>query len=102
MKEMTAEDFYSLWQEESLSVIDVREVDEFLEGHVEGSQNFPLSNLAEDYRDLQRDQPYYVICHSGKRSLAACEFLQERGLDVTNVQGGVTHFPVNLVAGEKE
>jgi rhodanese-related sulfurtransferase len=29
-----------------------------------------------------------VICRSGVRSLRACEFLADRGVDVVNVAGG--------------
>lgn len=101
MKEVTAEAFYQKWQESPITVIDVREVDEFLEGHIEGSRNLPLSGLEQHYHQLDKGQEYYVICHSGKRSLAASEFLHQQGFDVTSVQGGVMQFPGELVVGEE-
>ena len=30
----------------------------------------------------------YVICRSGGRSLRACEFVADRGVEVVNVAGG--------------
>ena len=89
MKEITFNDFYQLYQKESLSVLDVREVEEFEALHLEGARNLPLSQLADTYDQLDKSQSYYVICKSGKRSARACQFLSEQGYDVINVQGGM-------------
>lgn len=92
MKEIVFDKFYQLYQKESLSVLDVREVEEFETLHLEGAQNLPLSQLADTYEQLDKDQLYYVICKSGMRSARACQFLAEQGYDVINVQGGMTAF----------
>lgn len=89
MKEITFNDFYKLYQKDSLSVLDVREVEEFEALHLEGARNLPLSQLADTYDQLDKSQSYYVICKSGKRSARACQFLAERGYEVINVQGGM-------------
>ena len=89
MNEITFDDFYQLYQKESLSVLDVREVEEFQALHLEGARNFPLSQLADTYEQLDKTQPYYVICKSGIRSARACQFLTEQGYEVVNVQGGM-------------
>ena len=89
MKEITFNDFSQLYQKESLSVLDVREVEEFEALHLEGARNFPLSQLADTYEQLDKTQPYYVICKSGIRSVRACQFLAEQGYEVVNVQGGM-------------
>ena len=89
MKEITFNDFYQLYQKESLSVLDVREVEEFEALHLEGARNFPLSQLSATYEQLDKDNLYYVICKSGMRSARACQFLAEQGYDVINVQGGM-------------
>lgn len=89
MKEITFNDFYQLYQKESISVLDVREVEEFEALHLEGARNLPLSQLADTYDQLDKSQSYYVICKSGMRSARACQFLAERGYEVINVQGGM-------------
>ena len=92
MKEITFNDFYQLYQNSSLSVLDVREVEEFETLHLEGAQNLPLSQLTDTYDQLDKDLLHYVICKSGMRSARACQFLAEQGYDVINVQGGMTAF----------
>ena len=92
MNEITFDDFYQLYQKESLSILDVREVEEFESLHLEGARNFPLSQLADTYERLDKDNLYYVICKSGMRSARACQFLAEQGYEVVNVQGGMDAF----------
>ena len=89
MNEITFDDFYQIYQKESLSILDVREVEEFEALHLEGARNFPLSQLADIYEQLDKDNLYYVICKSGMRSARACQFLAEQGYEVINVQGGM-------------
>ena len=92
MKEITFDAFYQLYQNEKLSLVDVREVEEFQTLHLEGAQNLPLSQLADIYDQLDKDLLHYVICKSGMRSARACQFLVEQGYEVINVQGGMTAF----------
>ena len=92
MKEIAFDAFYQLYQNSSLSVLDVREVEEFETLHLEGAQNLPLSQLADTYNQLDKDLLHYVICKSGMRSARACQFLAEQGYDVINVQGGMMAF----------
>ena len=92
MKELSFDAFYQLYQKESLSVLDVREVEQFEPLHLEGAQNLPLSQLADTYDQLDKDLLHYVICKSGMRSVRACQFLAEQGYDVINVQGGMMAF----------
>ena len=92
MKDISFDAFYQLYQNSSLSVLDVREVEEFEMLHLEGARNLPLSQLADTYEQLDKDQLYYVICKSGMRSARACQFLAEQGYDVINVQGGMMTF----------
>ena len=92
MKEITFNDFYQLYQNEQLSLVDVREVEEFEALHLEGAHNLPLSQLTDTYDQLDKDLLHSVICKSGMRSARACQFLAEQGYEVINVQGGMTAF----------
>ena len=92
MKEIAFDEFYQLYQKGSLSVLDVREIEEFKMLHLEGAHNLPLSQLADTYEQLDKEQLHYVICKSGMRSARACQFLSEQGYEVINVQGGMMAF----------
>ena len=92
MQKISAKDLYDKLQAEELQLIDVREVDEFTAGHISGAQNLPLSTLPENYRELDKQIPYHIICQKGGRSARACEFLEAKGYQVTNVEGGVEAF----------
>ena len=58
MKEISFDEFYQLYQNEQLSLVDVREVEEFEALHLEGARNFPLSQLADTYKQLDKDNLY--------------------------------------------
>lgn len=70
------------------TVVDVREADEYEDGHVPGAILVPLSELEARVDDVPSGQPVLVICKSGGRSARACAFLAPLGRDVTNVAGG--------------
>ena len=92
MKEIAFDAFYQLYQNDQLSLVDVREVDEFDALHLEGARNLPLSRLPDIYDQLDKDLLHYVICKAGVRSAHACQFLSEQGYNVINVQGGMNAF----------
>jgi rhodanese-related sulfurtransferase len=69
-------------------LIDVREVDEYLAGHVPGAVLIPLASVPLALDQFPADRPAYVICRSGARSHRACEFLLDNGLNAVNVAGG--------------
>ncbi|HEY6532432.1 MAG TPA: rhodanese-like domain-containing protein [Acidimicrobiales bacterium] len=69
-------------------VVDVREDDEYTDGHVSGALLIPLGTVPERFDEIPTDQPVYVICARGSRSARAVQFLRAKGVDATNVAGG--------------
>ncbi len=69
-------------------LIDVREPNEYDEVRVPGAVLVPLGTVPDQVDAFRGDGPTYVICRSGGRSLQACEFVSEHGVDVVNVAGG--------------
>lgn len=69
-------------------VVDVREPDEYVDGHVPGAPLIPLATVPDRIGDLPRDEQILVICKSGGRSHRAAEFLRAQGFDAVNVAGG--------------
>ena len=71
-----------------LSIVDVREPMEFAGGHIAGSRNIPLAQLAEAPLP---EGPLVVVCQSGARSERGVAVLGRRGLTagVTDLEGGL-------------
>lgn len=71
-------------------MIDVREVDEFAEGHIPGAINLPLSNFMNLFQQIPKDQEVALICRSSNRSGRAQEFLVQQGWTLLrNMSGGM-------------
>jgi rhodanese-related sulfurtransferase len=61
-------------------ILDVREPDEFAEGHIPKATNFPLGTLPQRINDLQKFKTIYIHCRAGGRAQRAAEFLKSAGL----------------------
>ena len=80
------------------TLLDVRELDEWEDGHLRAATLVPLSELAERSTDpayaadLKRrippDRPVYTHCKSGGRCRLAAEPLRELGYDVRPMKEG--------------
>lgn len=75
----------------AVRVIDVRESDEYVSGHVPGAIHVALGTVA-DHVDVFRSPEgvaTYVICKVGGRSMRAAEFLASNGVVTVNIAGGM-------------
>ena len=84
---------------EKLNIIDVRESDEWANGHIPTAKHIPLGTLGSQSDQLDRKTSYIIVCHSGNRSGLACELLEELGYDVTNMVGGMSHWDGEVAFG---
>jgi rhodanese-related sulfurtransferase len=74
-------------------VLDVREPDEWSQGHIPGATLIPLGELAGRVGELPRDRSIVVICRSGNRSAQGRDVLLGAGFPaVTSVTGGMTDW----------
>lgn len=90
IKEISAAELHSLLQS-GAQLIDVREPSEFEGGHVPRAISIPLASVPENVEQFRSANDVYVICHSGARSMRACEFLHDAGItNVINVAGGTS------------
>jgi len=88
-------------------VVDVREQDEWDEGHIAGAVHIPRGHLESRIERLAPDtsRPVIVYCSAGNRSVFAAKTLADLGYDdVVSLAGGFTDwkrngFPVQLQAG---
>lgn len=80
-----------------IQLIDVREPGELMLAHLEGFQNFPLSEFAEwseqIHQRLDATAETIVMCHHGMRSAQMCYWLMNQGfINVKNLQGGIDAY----------
>jgi molybdopterin/thiamine biosynthesis adenylyltransferase/rhodanese-related sulfurtransferase len=78
--------------------LDVREPDEWEEGHVPGAVHVPRGNLESRVESLapDRSRPIVVYCAGGSRSAFAAKTLGELGYeDVQSMAGGYTDWKRN-------
>lgn len=81
---------------DNLKVLDVRDQDEWDEGHITDALHIPYylieQRLTEGHSEIDRyiDQPLAVTCASGQRSTIACSILQRHGFrQLLNLVGGM-------------
>jgi molybdopterin/thiamine biosynthesis adenylyltransferase/rhodanese-related sulfurtransferase len=78
--------------------LDVRERDEWEEGHIPGAVFVPRGNLESRIESVEsdRDRPIVVYCAGGSRSAFAAKSLQELGYaNVLSLTGGYTDWKRN-------
>jgi rhodanese-related sulfurtransferase len=72
-----------------LQVLDVRERQEWEEGHIPGSVHVPYHDVSGMPAGIDPDRPVAVICASGQRSAVAASLLALHGAGhVVHVAGG--------------
>ncbi len=82
--------------------IDVREQEEWDDGHYDQFTLHPLS--AFDAKAIPTDKPVIFICRSGKRSAQACASVEPAGIVAINMDGGMlawqeARLPMSAVNG---
>ena len=86
------------------TVLDVRNPDEYVAGHVAGAVLIPLGELATRQDEIPEGDPLYVICALGGRSLTATKALLEAGYEAVSVAGGTNGWVERggaIVTGER-
>ena len=73
-------------------LLDVREPQEYAQGHAPGSLLIPLGQLDQRLAEISqyKDKPVALICRSGNRSAYAQKLLAKAGFtETSNVEGGM-------------
>jgi rhodanese-related sulfurtransferase len=70
-------------------ILDVRQPEEFREGHISGAKLIPLGELRQHMQELPREREIVCVCASGSRSSSAARQLASAGFNVINMQGGM-------------
>ena len=87
-------EFYA---QENAILIDVRQPDEYAQGHIPGARSVPLQKLRDFSLEVtDPDTPIYVYCLSGGRSARAVRALRGVGFTAVTDLGGINAYTGQL------
>ena len=77
--------------DQNVTLLDVRTLDEFKSGHIRGATLIPLGKLEKNLNKLApyKNTQIVVYCRSGSRSIAASRILKAHGFTPLNVKNGM-------------
>lgn len=71
-------------------IVDVREADEWVTGHIPGALHIPLGDVGRRSGEVDADRPLITVCRSGRRSLIAADAFRKAGYaDAASLAGGM-------------
>ncbi|MBU2713094.1 rhodanese-like domain-containing protein [Zooshikella harenae] len=82
-----------LINQQQAKVIDIRERNEFSEGHIVDAVNIPFNKLTERMSELEKfkDTPIIIVDNNGQHASSAGKILNKAGYkQVVRLQGGIS------------
>jgi rhodanese-related sulfurtransferase len=70
-------------------LVDVRQPEEYQQGHINGAKLLPLNQLGKRMKELPAGREIVCICRSGNRSRSAARKLAAAGFSAVNLRGGM-------------
>jgi rhodanese-related sulfurtransferase/rubrerythrin len=85
------------------NLVDVRQQEEYEDGHLPGTKLIPVGDLSSRMNELDRAKPTIMYCRSGNRSRVAAGMLIDRGFkDVFSMEGGILAWKGLVASGPPE
>lgn len=82
------EDKIKAFQSKDAIIIDVRTTNEYNQGAIPGSKNFPLQSLNSKIEAIKKfNKPVITCCASGMRSASAASILKANNIEAMNGGG---------------
>ena len=78
-----------LENDQNVTLLDVRTIEEFKTGHLRDAQLIPLSVLEKNLDKIDKSKKVIVYCKSGNRSVSASRILEKNGFVPLNVKNGI-------------
>lgn len=77
-------------------LLDVRFPEEYMENRIPGAKLIPLGEINNKLKELNKQQPYILYCHSGPRSAVATLMLHEHNFEALSLEGGIRDWPYEI------
>ena len=94
-KQVTAQELVNLMNRDQALIVDVRDPNDFSQGHIVNSMNIPFAALARRIDELEKfkEKPLVIACKMGQQSGAAGTMLRKAGFqNVARLRGGLTEW----------
>src|SRR5690554_6033277 len=85
----------AVFENNNVQLVDVRTHEEFKDGHLKNAQNICVTDddFKEKIERLDKNEPVYLYCRSGKRSAAAAKIMKELGFkEIYDMEGGYLNW----------
>ncbi len=89
---VSAEQAYTLMEnDDNVTLLDVRTIEEFKSHHVRDAQLIPLGELENNLEKLKdhKNKKILVYCQTGRRSVSASRILEDNKFTPLNIEGGI-------------
>ncbi|MHB1884758.1 MAG: MBL fold metallo-hydrolase [Acidimicrobiales bacterium] len=73
-------------------VLDVRQDQEWAEGHLAEARHVHIPDLGERVGELDEEEPTYTLCQTGHRAAMAASILDAAGIPAVLVDGGISDW----------
>ncbi|HET7658224.1 MAG TPA: rhodanese-like domain-containing protein [Bacillales bacterium] len=98
LKTLTEEEFREGYRKAQL--IDVREPNEFKNGHILGARNIPMTQLKMRLSEIRKDKPVFLYDQNGVRSARTAQLLKKKGYqDISHLKGGFKRWSGKVKQG---
>jgi glyoxylase-like metal-dependent hydrolase (beta-lactamase superfamily II)/rhodanese-related sulfurtransferase len=90
IQSVSAEQFAEIYQQSEVSVVDVRKPSEYDNCHLPNATSYPLDFINDNLNRLPKNQPLYLHCAGGYRSMMAISILRRIGYkNIIDIAGGM-------------
>jgi hydroxyacylglutathione hydrolase len=91
--QITPSDLSASLSHDAVTLLDVRNDNEWVGGHIAGARHIPLGHLTDALDSIPRTRPIVVQCAAGSRSSIGASLLRARGVErVANLTGGIAEW----------
>ncbi len=89
IENVKSNDFVNILKFNKVNILDVRRESEYIQKHVEGALNLPLSLIYDNFEKIKFDDKLFIHCASGYRSVIAISIMRKNGFSkLININDG--------------
>jgi len=85
---ITLDQFQKDFDPKTMTLLDVRDEVEVMNGDIDGRIHIPLNDLRQRMAELDKDKVIYIYCQVGLRGYIASRILNQHGFTTRNLTGG--------------